>query len=186
MSEASNGVRAWDDRTTRRAVRRYGLRALGAAVLSLPLVLLGSQFVDANGDTKEGIPTFVPGAFFVVALLALSMGVLSLGNWLRLRWTLARWPWQVMRSRLQEMKGFGTPNGQPVLTLDANGRQQVLTLAVLRWRWQRFDQSQLLVCGRPGRGAVIATLDKTAIGWAGRSPFTALARRFRRQRPAAR
>jgi hypothetical protein len=74
--------------------------------------------------------------------------------------------------------GSARPNGQPVLMLDAEGVHQVLTLGAFRWRWRRFEQSELLVCGHPGRGAVISALDRSSIGWAARSAFTALLRRF--------
>ena len=99
MSEPPSGVRAWDDPATRRAAKKYGLRALGLTALSLPLLLLGAQFVNDNGDTKQGIPGFVPGAFIVAALLALLFGTLSLYNWARIRWTLTRWPWRSRTSR---------------------------------------------------------------------------------------
>lgn len=179
MPEPLSGGRAWDDSATRLAARKYGLRALGLTALSLPLALVGAQFVNDNGDTNQGIPGFVPGAFIVAALLALLFGALSLCNWARIRWTLTRWPWRTMQSHFEEINGFGTPNGQPVLTLDAEGQHQVLTLGALRWRWRRFKQSELLVCGHPGRGAVIAALDRSSIGWAGRSPFTAFVLRLR-------
>jgi hypothetical protein len=109
VSERPLGVRAWDDSTTRRAARQYGLRALGLAVLCLPLFLLGAQFVNDNGDTKESVTVLVPGAFIVAALLALLFGALSLCNWARIRWILTRWPWRTMQSHLEEINGFGTP-----------------------------------------------------------------------------
>jgi hypothetical protein len=138
VSEPPSGVRAWDDPATRRAAKKYGLRALGLTALSLPLLLLGAQFVNDNGDTKQGIPGFVPGAFIVAALLALLFGTLSLYNWARIRWTLTRWPWRTMQSHFEEINGFGTPNGQPVLTLECGrpasgldaGRDQVPVAAV--------------------------------------------------------
>jgi hypothetical protein len=134
---------------------------------------VGAQFVNDDGDTKQGIPGFVPGAFIVAALLALLFCVLSLYNWARIRWTLTRWPWRTMQSHFEEINRFGTPNGQPVLTLDAEGQHRILTLVAIRYRWRRFRQSELLVCGHPGRGAVIAALDRSSIGWAGRSPLRA-------------
>jgi hypothetical protein len=183
--EPPSGVRAWDDSTTRLAVRKYGLKALGLTVLCLPLFFLGAQFVNDNGDTKKNVPDFVPGALIVAALLALLFGALSLYNWARIRWVLTRWPWRTMQAQFEEINGLGTPNGQPVLTLDGKGQHQVLTLGALRWRWRQFERSEVLVCGHPGRGAVVAALDRGSIGWAGRSPFTAFVLRRHGKRDGA-
>jgi hypothetical protein len=166
------GSTAWDDQQSRRTVRNYGARAIGIALLCIPLALVGSLFITGHGHTKPGVPDFVSLIPIGAACGALLLGALTLLNAARIRWTLRRWPWRTMSSTFEEVATGFAPNGQPVLTLDSPGQHQVLTLNGMKWRWRRFDQPQLLVAGRPGHGAVVATLDRRCISWAGRSPMT--------------
>jgi hypothetical protein len=169
--------RALDDPMSRRAVGLYILRALGLLAVALALVLGGDVFLTDSGDTRAGVPDVVPGAFFVAALLAGLVGILSLFNVVRIVWVLARQPWRRVESVFEEIGRVVTPNGQPVLCLVQGDNRWTLTLAALKWRWHRFDRSELLLAARPRRGGVVATEDRRAIVWAGRSPFTWLFRR---------
>ena len=157
---------------SRRAVGLYILRALGLLAVALALILGGSVFLTESGDTRAGVPEVVPGAFLVAALLAGLVGILSLLNTVRIVWVLARQPWRRVEADFEEIWRGVTPNGQPVLHLVQGDNRWTLTLAALKWRWQRFDRPELLLAARPRRGGVVATEDRRAIVWAGRSPVT--------------
>ena len=102
---------------SRRGVGPYILRALGLLAIALALVLGGNIFMTESGDTRAGVPELVPGALIVVALMAGLTGILSLLNVVRIVWVLARQPSRRVEADFEEMRVFGTPNGQPVICL---------------------------------------------------------------------
>lgn len=169
--------RATQDRRTRRAVAMYAVRALGLVALGLALLIVAGLVLTDGGDTRPGVPKAVPFVLIPGGMLSGLFGLFSLLNLVRITWVVARYPWAVERASFEEVGGgnfissVGTPNGEPTLTLRDGPRSITLTLVALRWRWARFAQAELLFAGRIGRSGVVATLDRGAILWAGRSLF---------------
>lgn len=172
---------AWSDPATRKTLWRQVLRAVGLVVLGTVLALLGSLFLDENGDTRNGVPEIVPFPFIGGGGFIILIGLAGLIGSARIRWRLRR-PWIRVESTYANIETKAGPNGQPVLVLRAGTSQWTLTLAAVVWRWKRFAESdELLFAGV--RSGVVATLDRRALALAGRSPYTAyLLWRSRRKR----
>ena len=172
------GDAAINQRWARRRLGAYVLKAAGLLAIALALAWLAGLLLDDAGNTKPGLPEFLPGVFIVPALLAALLGTLTVINALRMAWVLARHPWRTVHCEFHEWR-TGTPNGQPVLLLTEGRQESVLTLAAVRWRWRRFASSgELLVAGPPGKGSVVAPTDRSTLAWAGRSVFTVLMLRW--------
>lgn len=164
---------AWRERRTWRALGRYGLGVGAWLTLALCLTLAGSEFLDDNGDTRSGVPEFVPFLFMLPALLALLVGALSGLRLLQMLWTVFRQGWVIADADFEVLDSG--PNGQPVVDLAHNGDRWRLTPSALVWRWKYLeDQPKLLVAAPPGRSGIVATPDLKHVYWGGRSAFTAI------------
>lgn len=165
--------KAWRERRTWVALGRYGVGVLVWLILALGLALAGSEFLDDNGDTRAGVPEFVPFIFILPALLALLVGTLSGLRLLQMLWTVFRQVWVLSDAEFDVLDSG--PNGQPVIDLAQEGKQWRLTPSALVWRWRYLeDEPRLLVAAPPGRSGIVATPDLKHLFWAGRSPFTAI------------
>jgi hypothetical protein len=146
----------------------------GALVVAGLVVVLGTGAIllDDEGNTRSGVPDLVVVVPMALGCLLATFGIVSLLNSVRMAYVLVKYPWIEVGSNFAEMRGLGTPNGQPVLTLSGAGREWRLTLAALRWRWSSFTEPTLVFAGRPGRGGVVAPPGRRTVAWAGRSPVT--------------
>jgi len=168
-----SGVSAWRDARTRRALGAYILRSGCLLVAAMALLFAGSLALDDSGDAKPGLPEFLPFILIAPALACALVGVVSLLNATRMAWVLIRHPWRDVTASFEVLE-MSSPNGQPVLHLAENGQTWRLTPAAFVWRWGRFaSDSQLLLAAAPGRGGVVATPDRSALVWGGRSIITA-------------
>jgi hypothetical protein len=168
------GRNAWADSATRRALGVYALRAFGWFPAALVCVLASSPFIDESGDTKSGVPDFVPFVFIVPALFGVLLGVFSTLRLLQMTWSALRRPWLSVAAEYEELATSSTPNGQPVLFLKHDEQSWMLTLAAMKWRWATFGREpRLLLAAASGRSGLIATPDRSHVAWGGRSAYTA-------------
>ncbi len=161
------------DAQTRRSLAAYTGQAFAALVVGIGSLCLGiGVLMDANGDAKPGVPSFVLLVVMLVGLFGTPFGLLFLLNCARVAWVLAHHPWTAVPSTYEMVGSNAFGNGQPTVTLGSETSKHTLTLLAFKWRWRRFAQSELLFAGRPSRAGVIATTDRRAIVWAGRSLVT--------------
>jgi hypothetical protein len=87
------------------------------------------------------------------------LGLVVLFNAARMWVWLRRHPWRPWPSRFRVVPGFG--NGSPtlVLTREEDGREFVLSVVGVKWRWGALtdcDRGEVWLAGDPARGGVIA------------------------------
>lgn len=183
MPRPPEGPRAWADRATRRALGRYGLTALAWSAAGLVCLLLGTETLDENGDTVEGVPEFVTFALMIPGLLMPLVTLFSLGCLALMTTAALRHPWRTVDSSY-DLLPIGR-NGQPVLTLDSTGAGPVrLAPQALVWRWSRFeDHPTMLLATGSRRWGLVATPDRRHVVWAARSPVADWYARRRATRP---
>lgn len=191
-----SGARAWSDRATRRALARYGAKAAGWSGVSFAMLWFGTETLDENGDTLEGIPEFVSLALMLPGIWIGLGAVFMVGCLLLMTTAALLHPWRSFDSSY-ELLPMGR-NGQPVLTLSPPHVEQAseqvndpdrqairLVPAALVWRWRRFENTPTLLLASGSRHwGLVATPDLLHLAWATRSPLTEwyLRRRSLRQK----
>lgn len=153
---------------------------MGLARLGI-VIVTALTLVNENGDTRHGVPDIAVAILFASAFAIALSGIICLLNAVRMTIVVRRHGWVQLSSSFIELRGSGTPNGQPVVTLEDGDEHWDLTLFAIVWRWRKFQGSRLWFAGKRGRAGVVAPLNGSTMAWAGRSMYTRLLRRAAEQ-----
>jgi hypothetical protein len=157
---------------TRAALRRYTARACWPIAAGLALAIVGGGLLRmVGGEGSGGADEQAAGWVGVMGFLLIAFGLVVFFNALRMWVWLRRHPWQPWPSRFRVLPGLG--NGSPtlVLTREEDGREFVLSVVGVKWRWKALDdcdRGEVWMAGDPTRGGVVAPPGGTHLLWARR------------------
>ncbi|MCW2753183.1 MAG: hypothetical protein JWQ32_594 [Marmoricola sp.] len=151
---------AFCDPRTRRALICYTSRAVALLPAAAALISLVPLFLTSEGNTRRGVPDFVPIVIIVAAGFCLLLGFGGIVIAARMYLVLRSLPWREMSTRMGREALLG-----PYIEVSGDGQDRQVVLVAIRQRWARFGGDHLFLAQRHNQSGVVSTIDQRSLGW---------------------